>query len=67
MEGRMALIISSSDSMPSALNIMQMGTDLRTKGRPTCKASDFLIIANVTLLTCLVSGDRQDIDEKFAI
>ena len=57
----MACVISLSDSRPSALNKTQMGTDFLTKGRPTCRASDFLTMAKVTLRTCLVSGDKQEI------
>ena len=46
---------------------MQIGIDLRTKGRPTWSDSDFLTIAKVTRRTCLVSGDKQEIEEKLAI
>ena len=35
MEGTIMRVISSSDSIPRALNKIQTGTALRTKGRPT--------------------------------
>ena len=67
IEGMMARAISSSDSIPRALNKIQTGIALRTKGKPTCKASDFLRTAKVTRLTWRVSGDKQEIEEYVAI
>ena len=61
MLGIICLTISSSDSIPNALNSTQRGMDFLTKGRLTCRDSVFLIMAKLVPRICLVSGDKQDI------